>query len=610
MMKLKVIIYEPYLDPVLLSLIDKGLIQFIDLREKFNSFKDVLTPIEATDILSKATALNSRITNLIKNLSIPESVVEDKVKPKRLAADEYIKIEEELTRIEEQYKEFTTKLSEIDAAAAELEKLRQEKDEVSSQIKKLSDMTDIIVAEKVKSVKLSADEFNKIQEELSRIETQYKELTTKLGKIDSAAPELEKLHKEKDEVLNQIKKLAEQKRKFLLTSSGSIKLEKTLEETKLQFGKTAETIYFEGWVPEGKTKETTKIIKEASESFCIVEPEKPEKEETVPTLLKNPKFLQSFQKLATSYGIPSYHEFDPTSFISFTFPIIFGLMFPDVGHGLILVAVSLLILFEKRKGVPQSEIIRYVFDAGELLLLCGITAIIGGLIFGGFFGVPLTQFGITPPLAFILTYIPRIGRSFDPFTSPMLMFRLALYVGTLHITSGLVLNLSSKLINREFKEAFFEPVCWLWFYLGLMYLVLFNYGVNIDKWTSNLFPTVILLVILPVIIMMGGKMLLEGLIGGFSASFEIIISSIGNTVSYGRILALALVHEMLSQVLIMADALGIIGLGVIAIGTIMLIMLLEGLIVFIHTVRLHWLEWFSKFYKGEGIEYKPFMVQK
>jgi len=446
-----------------------------------------------------------------------------------------------------------------------------------------------------------------IEKEVTAIEEEYKSLSFEMKDL-AEVPE-EALRKK--DVRGRLSKLVKENGDKLLEMREFLNSEKLIAEAKLKTVEASLTSLIEGWVPAYAEPELTNKVKEASKGYSVVDVGDPEHGDHPPAVIRNPSFARPFEKLVKAYGLPSHNEVDPTIFIVFTFPLIFGIMFGDIGHGIILTVAGLLVIIQRKKGLPGSEIIRSVFEAGELLLLCGISAIIGGLIFGEFFGYHLSHFGIeTPPLGFILEYLPSIGRHFSPIEEPMLMFKLALLVGTMHISLGISLNLFGKLANKEYKEALIEPVCWLWFYVGLMYLVLLGFGVNIDTWTSNLFPTVTLLVILPIIFMFVGKIVLEGFIESFSSTFEIVISSLGNTVSYGRILALALVHGVLGQVLTMADALGLIGVAIIAIGTIFLIMMLEGLIVFIHTVRLHWVEWFSKFYKGEGTEYKPFVLQK
>lgn len=552
MTKIKAMVYEPYLDEVLRSIGELGVVQFIDLRAKLDKWEGALKPVEPTKTYHEYSNLHSRITRLIQMLGISEEAPKEKV------------------------------------AVAE---------------KPLED--------------LIAD-FDK---NLNAIESQYKNLMDKLKALDERTeiPE-EKREEEKKLLSDQLKAFVEGKKQDLRVMFEVIDNTKKLGETKQALSKSLMTFYLEAWAPREKIDQVVQGIKDSSENCCFIQLEETHsnpkeegeegKEEHAPTLLSNPSFLKPFQQLVTAYGLPSYDEFDPSFFMAITFPILFGLMFGDVGHGLILAIFGLAVVLLRNKAVQPGDIIRYVLSGGELFLLCGILSILSGLMFGELFGYHISHFGIKePPLGFILKLIPGIGEEFSPLENPIKMFKLSLMVGTVCITFGIVLNLATKLMNKEFKEAFFESVCWLWFYLGLMYLILFGFGVNIDLWFSNL-TTVSLAVIIPLILMLAGEAMIKGAMEGFSHFFEIAISSLGNTVSYGRILALALAHGIIGQLLATAIEAGVAGIAIAVIGTIFLVMMLEGLIIFIHTVRLHWVEWFSKFYKGEGTEYTPLKLRQ
>jgi len=550
MTKIRAMVYEPYVDDVLRSMGELGVVQFTNMREKLDEWEGALKPVEPTKTYHEYLGLHSRITRLIQIWGISEEAPKEKVAvPERTPED------------------------------------------------------------------LVAD----LDEKLSGIESQYKDLLDKLKALEEQ-PEVpeEKREEEKKLLSDQLKAFVEDKKQDLRVMLEIVENGKTLEETKQALGRSLMTFYLEAWTPREKVDQVVQRIKDSAENCCAIQLEgthsshKEEgKKDRAPTVLSNPSFLKPFQKLTTAYGLPSYDELDPSFFMAITFPPIFGLMFGDTGHGLILAIFGLMVLLLRKKAVQPGETIQYVISGGELFLLCGIFSILSGLVFGEFFGYHLSHFGIEePPLGFILRFIPGIGKAFTPLEDPIKMFKLSLLVGTVCISFGIVLNLVNKLMNRKFKEAFFEPVCWLWFYLGLMYLILFAFGINIDLWVSNI-TTVSLMVILPMILMFAGEAMIKGGLEGFSHFFEIAISSLGNTVSYGRILALSLVHGIIAQLLATASEVGAAGIVIAGIGTVFLIMMLEGLIIFLHTVRLHWVEWFSKFYKGEGIEYKPFkLIQK
>lgn len=375
-------------------------------------------------------------------------------------------------------------------------------------------------------------------------------------------------------------------------------------------------IVFEGWIPAGYAEKLCEDIQRVSEGYAIVEVVDPEKHDHPPTIIDTPKPLKVFERLAVAYGLPSYHEFNPTLFFSITFPIIFGLMFADIGHGLLLLILGLSCIWAKRKGGEYGEIIGYFVDNGLFFVALGVSSIVGGLLYGDIFGFH----DIIHPVGFNIriggTWIPIGG--YNPVAmlehgNLMPMFKFALFIGAIHITLGLIVNLAVKLVNREYLEALVEPIPWLWLYIGLIYMIFtLKYDVfNIVNIFSQHLLIVVIAVIAPLALMIIGKGLLEGFMEAASFTFEAVISTIGNTVSYGRIMALLLSHGMMSSMFIqLSHGMPLpVQISVIALGT-FLVMLIEGLIVFVHTVRLHWVEWFSKFYKGEGIEFKPLRIKR
>ncbi|MEM2165132.1 MAG: V-type ATPase 116kDa subunit family protein [Candidatus Bathyarchaeia archaeon] len=375
-------------------------------------------------------------------------------------------------------------------------------------------------------------------------------------------------------------------------------------------------IVFEGWTPAGYVEKLCEDIKRASEGYSIVEVADPGEEDHPPTVIETPRTLKVFERLAVAYGLPSYHEFNPAIFFSITFPIIFGLMFADVGHGLLLLILGLACIRAKRMGGEYGEIIGYFVDNGLFFVSLGVSSIIGGLLYGDIFGFH----GVIHPIGFSIrignTWIPIGG--YNPVAmlehgNLMPMFKFALFVGAIHITLGLLINLAVKLVNREYLEALTEPIPWLWLYVGLIYMVFtLKYDIfNIVNLFSQHLTMVIVALVIPLALMILGKGLLEGFMEAASFTFEAVISTIGNTVSYGRVMALLLSHGMMSSMFIqLSHGMSLpVQIAVIALGT-FLVMFIEGLIVFVHTVRLHWVEWFSKFYKGEGIEFKPLRIGK
>jgi len=351
-----------------------------------------------------------------------------------------------------------------------------------------------------------------------------------------------------------------------------------------------------GWVPADREEELAKRVLDVTKGHCEISFSDPTSGEEVPSLLRHHRFLQPFEKLVKSFGAPAYGELDPTWFMVLSFMLVFCFMFADVGHGLLLASVGALIFLLGAKAEGKSSILRYVFESGSLIMVCGLSGAMGGVLLGEFFGYHASFLGSE----LVLPSPIRIVLPFRPLEKPMQMFRLSLLVGSLHISFGLLLNMANKLIAREYRAAFFEAGCWLWFYVGLMYSV-FSHGLDLFGLVVD--PIMLWGILLPLSLMLLGRLSIEGL-DGFVFFVEAVISTVSNTISYLRILALALAHSIISSLILELGGHNI----VVAIMGSLPAIALEGLIVFIHSTRLMWVEWFSKFYHGRGQPFKANIV--
>ena len=144
-----------------------------------------------------------------------------------------------------------------------------------------------------------------------------------------------------------------------------------MDEINVYFGRTARTSIICGWVPSYAVEDVKRAVKGVAKDDCLIYVENPGEEDRPPTLLKNPPQTSGMELLTTTYGYPSYHELDPTSLIAFTFPITFGLMFGDVGHGLVLLLLGYLI------GV-RMETAGQLRKLGRILILCGTSSSLAG----------------------------------------------------------------------------------------------------------------------------------------------------------------------------------------------------------------------------------------
>jgi len=223
---------------------------------------------------------------------------------------------------------------------------------------------------------------------------------------------------------------------------------------------------------------------------------------------------------------------------------------------------------------------------------------------------------------------------FEPIHEVEFMFVVTMLIGALHMGLGLVLNGMNSFSNRKILEGI---TCFIriWCLFGALYFLLLLFGFyftelkegNIDVLLRN----AAIFIVLPIILLMGLKMATEFRHGGenkssimdsfiifmegiIDALLENFFRFLANTVSYGRILALALCHAALMEVFILLSFICLkVNIGVAAMvflaGT-AIVVALEALIAAIHTIRLHFYEWFTKFYDGGGIEFRPFRLSR
>lgn len=404
-----------------------------------------------------------------------------------------------------------------------------------------------------------------------------------------------------------LSEIAEEAGSDLLTFSEILESERRVEDAKLQMVQTVDSLVFQGWVPEDRLQETLSTIKTASKGYgdilkiesFVTRPLQASKEQEPPTLLRYPTFTSIFTifaSLGRAFGLPNYYEIDPTIFFLVSFPIIFGMMYGDIGHGLLLLAAALVLFrLSQRVKTRPGSIPNYALAGAPLLILCSISSIFFGFLYGEVFG---SEQWFT-----ILTGLTK-PPWFSPVRNPTTLLRYSIYVGIAQISLGLFLDLLNKILARKYRDAVAGPIVWLWLYWSGAYLVV-KYGFKVFNAIFD--PSIVTVWIVPPVIAMVVLKLLRHKMMGLNESFETLLVSFSHSVSYARILALKLVSSSFSTLLLPVSLVGIIPF---TLGTVALILIFETLLAFLHTLRLHWIEWFSKFYQGTGHLFRPFTITR
>lgn len=330
-----------------------------------------------------------------------------------------------------------------------------------------------------------------------------------------------------------------------------------------------------GWIPEKKIKIFKRYLKHSE--IDIFPPG-----DNAPVLLKTPDFFKPFERMVMGFSYPKYGEINPTIPFALTFLIFFGIMFGDVGHGIVLILSGILM----GKKYP---------DPSKIFILSGLSSSIFGLFYGSFFGFHgLFPFALISPVHNI---------------EELLYFSIA--VGTVVLSLSFILNIISLYRRKKIKALFFGEggVLWLltyWYILGIF--------VKLIVFKMNVFYDLLLLgfMLLTVFIFIYIKS--RSVTESFINLMREILESITNTVSFIRLGAFALAHSTLFlAVFTVAKFLetekggGFFYWLTIVAGNIFII-LLEGIIVAIQTLRLEYYEFFKRFFEGGGTPYRPFKI--
>ncbi len=372
-------------------------------------------------------------------------------------------------------------------------------------------------------------------------------------------------------------------------------------------------VYFEAWVLKKQLHKINTGIKEITNGKCVIEQEKPKSDDNVPNVIRRPPLLfEGFEGLTFSLGYPRKGEINPTYLMAFTFPFLFGIMFADVGQGLILFIGGIFLLFKrsrvKKNKKKVGEIYGYLLFASGIITLCGISAMAFGYLFGEYFGPS----GVLHPVLLFEIGPFKFG-GFDPMHEPLTLLRFTILIGVSFITFSLFLSLINCLKRRDGWHAL-ATICWIWFLLGGFFMWVYWGGISqITTWFGEGLFMFLALVIAPLIIMLIVVAIAESLMDGMNHAIEVFIESLGHTLSFCRLAALFLTHTALSTMFL--DLAGVENgyfppatIPIVVLGTI-LALAIEGLLVLVHCLRLHWIELLPKFYSAKGILFKPIKIK-
>ncbi len=337
-----------------------------------------------------------------------------------------------------------------------------------------------------------------------------------------------------------------------------------------------------GWIPKKFLKQVKETILIRYDDRVIIRElaVSSEEMEKAPTFYDNPRWVKPFEAIMKLVSPPRYMEIDPSPILAIFFPFFFGLMVGDIGYGLVILAFAL--IMKKR-----FKTIEFVRNLSDILIISSFPTIIFGFIFGEFFG----NFGETMGW---LHPVHLFGITWNRLDAIIPLLILAIAIGVVHIFLGLVVGIINE-VTRKNKKHLSEKVGMLLALSVIITIIALTLEI-IPSWT--LYPVIILGITALLLIIYGA---------GAMGPME-IMSSVGNILSYARLMAIGMASVILALVAnTLGGAMEVLAVGVlIAVLLHILNIILAMFSPSIHSVRLHLVEFFSKFYKGGGMAYKPF----
>ncbi len=438
------------------------------------------------------------------------------------------------------------------------------------------------------------------------------------ARIDYYSGQISTLTREITEINQSLAGVRERHAGFLIACEEFLRSEVDQTEAPLRFATTKETFVAEGWVPANQVQIVSDALVRATggKVFVTVVPTDPE-HDNVPVEYDNPSFAKPAQMLMDVYSRPKYTELDPTLVLSIVFPIFFGLILGDVGYGLIL----LVMCFGLRaflKGEEAAQLLAVLRNAS-------ISSIIFGLLYSEFLGFAL------PWKPVMFSRHLKIGGGEAGGHGPAIpeLMVMTIWIGILHITLGRVFGM----INHSRQDHGTHRVKAVMANFGWLAVM---WGILLFIWSIAAMPLMPDLTALPTVIMglngaalAGGVMLVAGvLLIARDSALEIVElpTIISHVLSYARIVAVGLssvaiamvvnfiaigmlISPQLENITIIGVIFIIMGVAVFLIGH-TLNMALGILGGGLHSIRLHYVEFFTKFYKGGGKKYNPFGMKR
>lgn len=428
-------------------------------------------------------------------------------------------------------------------------------------------------------------------------------------KILDIKKEIKESYKIDEQVLRDVcVKANDVKELKILADNLNFSLEKASSSDK--FRKTGKTVILEGFVPECKKDEVSQAINQVTNANFI-EFIEPSDDDDVPTLTKNGYLVRQTEFVTDLYSVPNYKEMDPNKVTFFFFMLFMGIIMADVGYGVLMVVLGFFLASRIKVDNGTKRL-------WNVIALGGVFTIIFGLLFNSFFGVAVL------PVTLIPSPTPDLNTGEINLETIMILLLASLGLGVVQIAVGYFCKAINCFMQKDIAGGIFDGLIWVIFFISFV-LAAFNFlcdylGVGLSTGIRNFFASVQT----PALYTLIGSVVVAAVAAGreekgfgkFSKGFGTVyglINIMSDVLSYARLFGLMLSGMIIAQTfnyklglpLIQGGGVGVVfGSVVIVIGHVFNIAM-NVLGAYIHDSRLQYIEFFSKFYTGEGRKFTP-----
>ena len=654
MRKIKIMTLDKYVAPTVRAFHEQGLIQISDMTESIQQdpeLAEMVTPSKATPLTGKISSLLMKangISDLFGNSLSEGHGLKDKLmsfispdiptprEVEDLETEAFLeKAEETLNKVEAKTSVIEGKLAALDSEVSELKSnkslannlnnfdmdlalLKDSKytsvtvgridaesaSEIKNKLGNLTDELDVFVVPEEKAtaiiVVITLKEFTEdVQNTLRDFNFEKFEIGNVEGKpqeiISKADSRLQSIESERATVKSDLRVVAEQWDDEILILKEQLENEKEKNEIFSTFVQTDDTYILEAWVPVKDVEKVEQVMEKASEGHYVIEVidvEDDYDDEDVPILQTNPGYAKPYEFLVGMYAPVRYHEIDPTILVAIMFPFFFGYCLTDAFYGIIVSLVGIVLI----RGLGKTS--KTMHSMGYILVACGIWTIILGLATNGFIG-DFTE-------RFIDYRLPTVVPLIESFVHPENILILALAIGVIYENIGFLIGAIDNIRYGNVKDAIGSQLCWFVLEAGIVLLAL-----------GFLMPAIgmIGMVIGAVLIIACLGMLIYA--NGFYGVMD-VFGYLGNILSYARLLALCLATGGIAMTVnILAELcydmipfIGIVLAVIVFIFGHIVNMMFNVLGSFINSLRLHYVEFFGKFFMGGSKKFEAFKASR